>query len=60
MRSMIKNYAIEKAQCDLDDDCKDHKEKNVPTGVFIMNEPTTRAASTEVLCTHKGLCGAAG
>jgi len=51
MRSMIKNYAIEKAT--------DDKENPVPTGKFVMNEATMRAAASEVLCTHKGLCGAA-
>merc|ERR1712166_866702 len=44
MRSMIKNYAIEKAT--------DDKENPVPTGKFIMNEATMRAAASEFLCTH--------
>ena len=26
-------------------------------GKFVMNEATMRAAASEVLCTHKGLCG---
>ena len=47
MRSMINNYAIEK---DAD---------GAPSGNFIMNESTMRAAASEVLCTHKGLCGGA-
>ena len=59
MRSMIENYAIEKAT-----EVKDG-EKNAdgtpkveePTGNFVMNEATMRAAASEVLCTHKGLCG---
>merc|ERR1719197_313128 len=27
-----------------------------PCGKFVMNESTMRAAASEVLCTHKGLC----
>lgn len=30
----------------------------LPTGIFWMNEATTRAAAGEVLETHKGLKGA--
>merc|ERR1712083_371097 len=48
MRSMISNYAIEAANKD-----------GSPTGNFYMTPATTRAAASEVLCTHKGLCGAA-
>merc|ERR1712072_130 len=51
MRSMIENYAIDKNCADKDDDPK-------PCGKFVMNESTMRAAASEVLCTHKGLCGA--
>ena len=46
MRSMINNYAIEKEDGDGN-----------PSGNFVMNESTMRAATSEVLCTHKGLCG---
>ena len=52
MRSMIRNYAIEKGTAEKEG------EPSVPTGKFVMNEATTRAAASEVLCTHKGLCGA--
>ena len=51
MRSMINNYAIEKASQ------VKKGESSVPTGQFVMNENTMRAAASEVLCTHKGLCG---
>ena len=44
---MINNYSIEKADGDGN-----------PTGNFVMNESTMRAAASEVLCTHKGLCAA--
>jgi len=53
MRSMIKNFAIEKST----EGTEEHP--SVPTGKFVMNEATMRAAAQEVLCTHKGLCGAA-
>merc|ERR1719498_2253016 len=52
MRSMIQNYAIDKNCADKDDDPR-------PCGKFVMNEATMRAAASEVLCTHKGLCGGA-
>ena len=53
MRSMIQNYAIEKGT-----EVKEGSdESSVPTGKFVMNEATMRAAASEVLCTHKGLCG---
>ena len=48
MRSMIENYAME----------GEDKDSHLPTGVFYMNEATTRAAAREVLHTHKGLSGA--
>ena len=52
MRSMIENYAIDK-------DCAGKDEDPRPCGKFVMNEVTMRAAASEVLCTHKGLCGKA-
>merc|ERR1711965_190507 len=53
MRSMIQQYALEaKGE-------KDAPNEGQPTGVFVMNEATTRAAAAEVLNTHKGLSGAA-
>jgi hypothetical protein len=55
MRSMIENYALEGKKCDEDDDGKDIN--CAPDGSFWMNESTTRAASGEVLKTHKGLSG---
>ena len=51
MRSMYKNYAIDKNCADKDEDPR-------PCGKFVMNESTMRAAASEVLCTHKALCGA--
>jgi hypothetical protein len=48
MRSMIKTYANEKKNKD-----------GSPSGAFIMTEGAARAASAEVLETHKGLAGAA-
>merc|ERR1712083_1240281 len=50
MRSMINNYAIDK-------NCAGKDDPPVPCGKFVMNEATMRAAASEVLCTHKGLCG---
>merc|ERR1719473_2653309 len=50
MRSMINNYAIDKNCAGKDEDPK-------PCGNFQMNKVTMRAAASEVLCTHKGLCG---
>merc|ERR1712167_68088 len=47
MRSMIMKYAMESK----DDD-------GAPTGAFFMDEAATRAASAEVLGSHKGLKGA--
>ena len=46
MRSMIENYALEEKTCE-----------GVPTAKFWMNEAITKAASREVLETHKGLTG---
>ena len=47
MRSMIKQYALEGKNKD-----------GSPNGSFLMDEASTRAASAEVLETHKGLKGA--
>lgn len=55
MKSMIMNYADEGKDC-ADEEKKDCK----PNGQFTMTEAATRAASAEVLATHKGLNGAAG
>ena len=59
MRSMIENYAIEKATEVKDGEKNPDGTPKVeePTGNFVMNEATMRAAASEVLCTHKGLCG---
>ena len=51
MRSMINNYAIEKNS--------GGDGPPVASGKFVMNASTMRAAASEVLCTHKGLCAAA-
>jgi len=54
MRSMIMNYADEGKDCDeATKECK-------PNGQFTMTEAATRAASAEVLASHKGLAGGAG
>ena len=50
MRSMIKSYAIDK-------NCAGPDDPPATCGKFVMNESTMRAAASEVLCTHKGLCG---
>merc|ERR1711934_639708 len=50
MRSMINNYAIDK-------NCAGKDDPPQPCGNFVMNKVTMRAAASEVLCTHKGLCG---
>ena len=52
MRSMINNYAIDK-------NCSGPDDAPTTCGKFTMNEATMTAAASEVLCTHKGLCGAA-
>merc|ERR1712167_563941 len=46
MRSVFTNYALE----GKDDDGN-------PTGVFTLDETQAKALVTEVLCTHKSLCG---
>ena len=53
MKSMIMNYSDEGKDCDDAGECK-------PNGQFTMTEAATRAASAEVLGSHKGLKGAAG
>ena len=52
MRSMINNYAIDK-------NCAGKDDAPAPCGKFTMNEATMRAAASEVLCTHKAICGGA-
>jgi len=52
MRSMINNYAIDK-------NCAGPDDAPAPCGKFTMNAITMRAAASEVLCTHKAICGAA-
>merc|ERR1711934_454086 len=47
MRSMIMKYAME-----------GKNEDESPNGAFFMDEASTRAASSEVLSSHKGLKGA--
>merc|ERR1719326_2667268 len=47
MRSMIMKYAME-----------GKNEDESPNGAFYMDEASTRAASSEVLSSHKGLKGA--
>ena len=46
MRSMIENYALEAKDKD-----------GAPTGKFWMDKFATKAAVSEVLCTHKKICG---
>jgi len=46
MRSMIANYALEEKNKDGE-----------PTGAFWMDEAAAKAAASEVLCTHKAICG---
>lgn len=55
MRSMIKNYAVEKGACDEDADGKEINCK--PSGKFWMDKGGARAAAAEVLATHKKLTG---
>ena len=57
MRSMVKTYAIEEKECEHDEDDKPIKDKCKPTGLFFLNEAGAKAASKEVLATHKGLTG---
>ena len=54
MHSMIMNYADEGRVCNEETaECK-------PDGNFTLTEAATRAASAEVLATHKNLAGDAG
>ena len=46
MRSMIETYALEAKDKD-----------GAPTGKFWMDKLATKAAASEVLCTHKKICG---
>ena len=46
MRSMIAKYALEAQDKD-----------GAPTGAFWMDEFAAKAAASEVLCTHKKICG---
>ena len=46
MRSMINNYALEAKDKD-----------GLPTGAFWVDEFAAKAAASEVLCTHKKICG---
>ena len=47
MRSMLNSYALEAKDKD-----------GVPTGAFWFDEFAAKAAASEVLCTHKKICGA--
>jgi len=47
MRSMLNSYALEAKDKD-----------GVPTGAFWFDEFAAKAAASEVLCTHKAICGA--
>ena len=55
MRSMIENYALEEK---TEEDKKTGYKGGEPTGKFWMDEAAANAASREVLCTHKAICGA--
>merc|ERR1719378_1970468 len=54
MRSMLSSYATEE---ETEEDKKTGYKGGEPTGVFTMTEAQAKAAATEVLCTHKHLCG---
>ena len=54
MRSMIENYALEEK---TEEDKKTGYKGGEPTGKFWMDEAAAKAAASEVLCTHKGICG---
>ena len=54
MRSMIENYALEEKT--KEDKATGYK-GGEPTGKFWMDEAAARAAASEVLCTHKAICG---
>merc|ERR1719327_2237880 len=55
MRSMIENYALEEK---TEEDKKTGYKGGEPTGKFWMDEAAAKAAASEVLCTHKSICGA--
>jgi len=57
MKSMIMKYAME-GKTEEEKDCKDCEPEGTPNGEFFMDEAATRAASAEVLGSHKGLSGA--
>merc|ERR1719498_1725064 len=46
MRSMIQKYALEAQNAD-----------GTPSGAFWMDKAAANAAASEVLCTHKKICG---
>ena len=46
MRSMIQKYALEAQD-----------KEGAPTGAFWMDKAAAKAAASEVLCTHKKICG---
>merc|ERR1711934_484521 len=54
MRSMIENYALEEQTAE--DKATGYK-GGEPTGKFWMDEASAKAAASEVLCTHKAICG---
>merc|ERR1719217_769386 len=54
MRSMIENYALEEKTAE--DKATGYK-GGEPTGKFWMDEFAAKAAASEVLCTHKAICG---
>merc|ERR1719163_2036387 len=54
MRSMIENYALEEKTAE---DKKTGYKGGEPTGKFWMDELAAKAAASEVLCTHKAICG---
>jgi len=55
MRSMLENYALEEKTAE--DKATGYK-GGEPTGKFWMDEFAAKAAASEVLCTHKAICGA--
>ena len=57
MRSMLSTYAVEEKACEKDEMDKPIMDKCKPTGAFFLNEAGAKAASKEVLATHKGLTG---
>merc|ERR1719230_1328241 len=55
MRSMIENYALEEKTAE---DKATGYAGGEPSGKFWMDEAAAKAAASEVLCTHKAICGA--